>query len=62
MLRGSISRARVGTHRDVEDLFKLHALGRTRVLHETRRLEEVNEAFDDVEHAGNKAPRVVLTV
>ena len=28
----------------------------------SRPLEEVNEAFDDVEHARNKAPRVVLTV
>ena len=57
-IKGSI----VGTHRDVEDVFKLHTLGRTRVLRETRPLEEVNEAFDDVEHARNKAPRVVLTV
>jgi hypothetical protein len=29
---------------------------------ETRPLEEVNEAFDDVLQARNKAPRVVLTV
>ena len=57
-IKGSI----VGTHRDVEDVFKLHTLGRTRVLHETRPLEEVNEAFDDVLHARNVAPRVVLTV
>ena len=57
-IKGSI----VGTHRDVEDVFKLHTLGRTRVLRETRPLEEVNEAFDDVEHARNKEPRVVLTV
>jgi alcohol dehydrogenase, propanol-preferring len=57
-IKGSI----VGTHRDVEDVFKLQTLGRTRVLHETCPLEEVNEAFDDVEHARNKAPRVVLTV
>ena len=57
-IKGSI----VGTHRDVEDVFTLHALGRTQVLRETRPLEEVNEAFDDVLHAHNKAPRVVLTV
>ena len=57
-IKGSI----VGTHRDVEDVFTLHALGRTQVLRETRPLEEVNEAFDDVLHARNKAPRVVLTV
>jgi alcohol dehydrogenase, propanol-preferring len=57
-IKGSI----VGTHRDIEDVFKLHTLGRTRVLHETRPLEEVNEAFDDILHARNNAPRVVLTV
>jgi propanol-preferring alcohol dehydrogenase len=43
-------------------MFKLHTLGRTRVLHETRPLEDVNEAFDDILHARNKAPRVVLTI
>jgi propanol-preferring alcohol dehydrogenase len=57
-IKGSI----VGTHRDVEEVFELDTLGRTRVLHETRLIEEVNEAFDDVEHARNKEPRVVLTV
>ena len=36
--------------------------GRTRLLRETRPLEEVNEAFDDILHARNKEPRVVLTV
>ena len=50
----------VGTHHDVEDAFKLHSLGRTRVLYETRKLEEVNAAFEDVEHERTKAPRVVL--
>jgi propanol-preferring alcohol dehydrogenase len=30
------------------------------VLYETRKLEEVNEAFEDVEHERTKAPRVVL--
>ncbi len=48
--------------RDVEDAFKLHTLGRTRVLRETSPLEEVNEAFDDIPRARNKEPRVVLTV
>jgi len=57
-IKGSI----VGTHRDVEDVFKLHTLGRTRVLHETRPLEEVNEAFEAILHARNKEARVVLTV
>ena len=43
-------------------MFTLHSLGRTRVIRETRPLEEVNEAFEDVLHARNKAPRVVLTI
>jgi hypothetical protein len=29
---------------------------------ESRPLEEVNEAFDDILHAGNTEPRVVLAV
>jgi alcohol dehydrogenase, propanol-preferring len=56
-IKGSI----VGTHHDLEDVFALHSLGRTRVLYETRPLDAVNEAFEDVEHARAKAPRVVLT-
>jgi propanol-preferring alcohol dehydrogenase len=55
-IKGSI----VGTHHDLEDVFELHALGRTRVLYETRALDQVNEAFEDVEQARTKAPRVVL--
>jgi len=55
-IRGSI----VGTHHDLEDVFSLHAQGRTRVLYETRPLEDVNEAFAEVESASTKAPRVVL--
>jgi hypothetical protein len=31
------------------------------VLYETRPLEEVNEAFAEVQQATTKAPRVVLT-
>ena len=56
-IKGSI----VGTHHDLEDVFRLHALGRTRVLYEMRPLEEVNEAFAEVESATTKMPRVVLT-
>jgi propanol-preferring alcohol dehydrogenase len=55
-IKGSI----VGTHHDLEDVFALHRLGRTRVLYETRPLEAVNEAFEDVEQARTAAPRVVL--
>jgi alcohol dehydrogenase, propanol-preferring len=60
--RETLCEAQINTHRDVEEVFELHTLGRTWVLHETRPIEEVNEAFDDVEHARNKEPRVVLTV
>ena len=36
VLRGiNIEGSIIGTHRDVEDLFKLHTLGHTRVLRET---------------------------
>ena len=38
----------VGTRRDLEEVFALHASGRTRVIYETRRLEQVNESFADV--------------
>jgi alcohol dehydrogenase, propanol-preferring len=55
-IKGSI----VGTHHDLEDVFALHQLGRTRVLYETRSLDDVNDAFEEVEQARTKAPRVVL--
>jgi propanol-preferring alcohol dehydrogenase len=39
----------VGTRSDLAEVFRLHALGRTRVVRETRKLDEVNECFDEVE-------------
>lgn len=39
----------VGTRTDLAEVFRLHALGRTRVVRETRRLEQVNECFEEVE-------------
>jgi propanol-preferring alcohol dehydrogenase len=39
----------VGTRADLAEVFRLHAHGRTRVVRETRRLEEVNECFEQVE-------------
>src|SRR3954464_14179660 len=50
----------VGTRKDLREVFELHAQGRTRVIRETRPLDEVNEAIEDVE-AGRVAARVVLT-
>jgi alcohol dehydrogenase, propanol-preferring len=55
-IKGSI----VGTNQDLQDVFRLHELGRTKVLYETRALDDVNEAFADVMEARTKEPRVVL--
>lgn len=41
----------VGTRLDLAEVFELHRAGRTRVVYETRRLDEVNSAVDDVLHA-----------
>ncbi|MFB6894557.1 zinc-dependent alcohol dehydrogenase [Kitasatospora sp. NPDC056327] len=38
----------VGTRQDLAEVFRLHALGRTRVIRETRRLDDVNDCFDEV--------------
>jgi propanol-preferring alcohol dehydrogenase len=55
-IKGSI----VGTSQDLRDVFRLHELGRTKVLYETRSLDDVNEAFADVAEARTAEPRVVL--
>lgn len=38
----------VGTRQDVAEVFALHAAGKTRVIAETRRLDDVNQAMADV--------------
>jgi propanol-preferring alcohol dehydrogenase len=38
----------VGTREDLVEVFELHARGRTRVISETRKLDDVNQAIDDV--------------
>jgi len=45
----------VGTRVDLSEVFELHAAGKTRVIYETRKLEEVNEAFEEVEKGQVKA-------
>jgi propanol-preferring alcohol dehydrogenase len=50
----------VGNRAELADVFELHKRGRTRVIYETRTLDEVNEAFVRVEHQLVPA-RVVLT-
>jgi propanol-preferring alcohol dehydrogenase len=37
-----------GTRQDLAEVFELHAVGRTRVIHETRALDAVNEFADEV--------------
>jgi len=50
----------VGTRADLADVYALHAAGRTRVIYETRPLDSVNTAIDDLLHGKAKA-RLVLT-
>ncbi|MFC8848623.1 MULTISPECIES: alcohol dehydrogenase catalytic domain-containing protein [unclassified Micromonospora] len=50
----------VGTRADLAEVFRLHAAGRTRVAYEVRKLDEINEAIEDV-LAGRVAARLVLT-
>ena len=38
----------VGTRQDLAEVFQLHAAGRTRVIAQTRSLDQVNEAFEEV--------------
>ena len=38
----------MGTRVDLAETFQLHQEGRTRVVRETRRLEEVNESFEQI--------------
>jgi len=49
----------VGTRQDLTEVFALHALGRTRVVAESRKLDEVNEAIDDV-LSGRATARLVF--
>lgn len=49
VLKGlSIIGSIVGTRQDLTEVFALHAAGRTRIIAEGRRLEQVNEAIDEV--------------
>ena len=49
----------VGTRYDLREVFELHELGHTKVIAETRRLEDVNEAIAEVE-AGHVPARLVF--
>jgi alcohol dehydrogenase, propanol-preferring len=41
----------VGTRLDLAEVYDLHAAGKTHVLYEKRHLEDVNQAFEEVEQA-----------
>jgi hypothetical protein len=41
-------RSIVGTRQDLAEVFALHAAGRTRVVSQTRKLDEVNACFEEV--------------
>ncbi|MCX6402113.1 MAG: alcohol dehydrogenase AdhP [Propionibacteriales bacterium] len=49
----------VGTRKDLAEVYAIHAQGRTRVIRETRKLDEVNECFEEVEKGQVKA-RIVF--
>jgi propanol-preferring alcohol dehydrogenase len=49
----------VGTRTDLREVFELHAAGKTKVIRETRPLDQVNESIADVE-AGHVAARIVF--
>ncbi len=49
VLKGiSVIGSLVGTRNDLRDCFALHAAGRTQVIAQSRRLEDVNDAFEEV--------------
>ena len=50
----------VGNRAELAEVFELHKRGRTRVIYETRKLDEINDAFSRVEHQLVPA-RVVIT-
>lgn len=53
VLKGiSIIGSIVGTRQDLREVFRLHALGRTRVIAETRRLEDAAASMDEVLEGG----------
>jgi propanol-preferring alcohol dehydrogenase len=60
VLRGiTIVGSIVGTRKDLAEVYAIHAQGRTRVIRESRKLDEVNECFEAVEKGQIKA-RIVF--
>jgi propanol-preferring alcohol dehydrogenase len=50
----------VGTRVDLQETFEIHAAGKTKVIYEKRKLDDVNEAFIEVEEGRMKTPRLVF--
>ncbi|MCM4084854.1 alcohol dehydrogenase AdhP [Paractinoplanes hotanensis] len=50
----------VGTRADLAEVFRLHAAGRTKVFYESRSLEDINAAIEDVLHSRVPARLVLL--
>lgn len=44
----SVHGSLVGTRNDLAETYMLHAMGRTRVIAQTRQLDDVNECFEEV--------------
>jgi propanol-preferring alcohol dehydrogenase len=55
----SITGSIVGTRNDLAEVFRLHAAGRTKVIAETRKLDEINQCFTEI-LAGQVPARLVL--
>jgi len=51
----------VGTRVDLAETFELHAAGKTKVVYETRQLEDVNQSFQEVEQ-GRARARLVFDI
>jgi propanol-preferring alcohol dehydrogenase len=49
----------VGTRADLAEVFRLHAAGRTRVVYQVRKLDDVNACFEEV-LAGRVPGRLVF--
>jgi alcohol dehydrogenase, propanol-preferring len=51
----------VGTRVDLREVFELHDAGKTRIIREIRRLEDVNDAIEEVE-SGRVPARIVFSL
>ena len=51
----------VGTRLDLAEVFELHAAGKTRVIYDTRKLEDVNHSFEEIQQ-GRIPARLVFDI